>query len=286
MVYGLFGAATWADPTKGLDMTELAPLHDPSEVGRLSWPVLLVTAVVVVGVTILARRQTRRGRRWSGWRTGTLVAGIALASSVVALPSVFGGSLARHMGGHILLMMLAPPLIVLGGPLRLLRRSLSPGGRRIWDEIATDPAVRRVLRGRRTALWLTVDYYGSMFVFVVTPLSDLAERHASVHALAHAYFLGCGLLFWAWAVGEDAGLPISSRQIRTLAVAAGVAVMPLLAVITSLTAHGGHSDRESWWIIGIGGVLSTLAGLAVISLRSRGHAAAAGVRRLARDVSH
>src|SRR5947209_19501900 len=72
-----------------------------------------------------------RARRWSHWRTLAFLAGLgcvlmALESGVDAYDDRL---LEIHMVQHMLLLMLAPPLLLAGRPLILALRALPPTGR-------------------------------------------------------------------------------------------------------------------------------------------------------------
>ena len=109
--------------------------------------------------------------------------------------------LSAHMVQHILLSVVAPPLILLGAPaLPLLygvprRFMLHRGVARLFRS-AWIRALGRVL-AHPAVCWIV-----AMSVFIgwhTPPMFQLGLRWEGWHAIEHASFLGSGLLFW-WPV--------------------------------------------------------------------------------------
>jgi putative membrane protein len=144
------------------------------------------------------------------WRAVSFVSGlcfvwIALASPIDALNELV---LTAHMVQHMLLMMVAPPLILLGAPLVPMVRGLpSVVARKVVAPVLSRPAVDQ------TGHALTNPVAGVLLMGVVmfawhTPiLYELALRSESWHEVEHASFLSVSLIFW-WPVV----LPWPSRE--------------------------------------------------------------------------
>jgi putative copper resistance protein D len=105
-----------------------------------------------------------------------------------------------HMVQHMLLTLVAAPLLVLGAPITLLLRVASPSTRRRWILPFLHSRVVRVIShplvtwGAFTAvMWLTH----------VTPMFDAALESEPLHQLEHALYLGTALLFWWPVIGAD-----------------------------------------------------------------------------------
>lgn len=177
--------------------------------------VALALAAVVYG---RGRRSVRAGRRaeaafWAGW----VAAVVAVVSPVGAYAHDL---LSVHMVQHLLLTMVAAPLLVVGHPGARLRAGL--------PHLAQE-AVAAASRWRLTRV-LTRPLVG-WCVFAATgwaihfsTLFDLALRHQGVHALEHGLFLGTALLFW-WPL---AGGTVTGRRplAHGLRVVAVVLAMP------------------------------------------------------------
>lgn len=176
-------------------------------------PLSLLAVLYVVGWARL-RRLTKgptRPRGWAlgaAWRpisyiSGILVVGIALVSPIdVLVQQLFF----VHMIQHLLLIMIAPPLLLLPNPLPFLLWGLPDSlrlrightlGRIMNKQHASGRLIRKAtLPG---VVWL---------VFVITvfgwhdpALYDAALRSDLVHDIEHLAFFGAGMLFWWTVIG-------------------------------------------------------------------------------------
>jgi putative copper resistance protein D len=160
--------------------------------------------VVVAGAAYLAgvRRLRRTGVAWRTGRTAAFLSGLvavllALASPIDAYAEV---RFSVHMAQHVLLMLVAPPLLALGAPITLGLRGASPWARRrLWQ-----PLIRS-----RAATWLSnpvvgwVLFAAGPFALHFSPIYQASMGSAWIHALEHALFLGIGLVYWWPLVGAD-----------------------------------------------------------------------------------
>lgn len=146
---------------------------DPTVVGAL-----LVTALAYLR---LSRRFPPRGRQsiyfWLGW----LVLVAALLSPIdLGARYLF----TLHMLQHMLLLLVAPPLMALAVPPSLLG----------W--IYQRPALRRLLR----AVWSPVPAFllfnGILLLWHLPAAYDATLHSPWIHAAEHASFVATGLVFW------------------------------------------------------------------------------------------
>lgn len=157
--------------------------------------------------------------------------GTGLLAIVVAVngpPDVLADvSLSAHMVQHLLLQMVAPPLLLLGAPLGLLLRADPPWlPRRTLARLLRSRAVR-VLAHPVTALALfTVVLVGSH----LTPLYNLTLQQEWLHELEHAVFLVTALLFWWPAIGVDPAPHRLSYPARLLYLLLDMPVMAYLGL--------------------------------------------------------
>jgi cytochrome c oxidase assembly factor CtaG len=128
---------------------------------------------------------------------GLLALAIALMSGVDTYDTTL---FTVHMVQHILLTLVAAPLIVLAGPITLLLRFVSPDDRRryVLPFLHSRP-VRAITYP--VVSWLL--FAGVMWVSHFSPLFDAALESEPIHFLEHALFLGSALLFWWPAIGVD-----------------------------------------------------------------------------------
>lgn len=105
-----------------------------------------------------------------------------------------------HMVQHMLLTMVAAPLIALGAPITTLLRAASPNVRRTVILPILHSRVMKVL-SFPVVSWLV--FAGVMWGTHFSPLFDASLENPLIHDLEHALYLGAGLLFWWPAIGLD-----------------------------------------------------------------------------------
>jgi cytochrome c oxidase assembly factor CtaG/putative copper export protein len=191
------------------------------------------TAAIVFAALYLAgvRRLRRRGDAWPMGRTVAWLLGctalLFVSSSGVGryMPAMFS----MHMAAHMLLSMLVPILLVLGGPVGLALRALpaagggDPPGMREWLLAALHSRVSRFLTNPVVATALFVaGFYG----LYLGGLFDAAVGSHIGHVVMNVHFLASGYLFYWVVIGVDP----TPRPIPPLAkVAVVFASLPLHA---------------------------------------------------------
>ena len=105
-----------------------------------------------------------------------------------------------HMVQHVLLTLVAAPLIAVAGPVTLLLRVSSPSTRRRWILPLLHARITRVLAFPVVA-WLL--FAGVMWGSHFSSLFDAALEDPLVHDLEHGLFLTTALLFWWPAAAVD-----------------------------------------------------------------------------------
>ena len=215
----------------------------------LQWPLVALAAACVL-YFLGGRASVRRGsagRRAQGaaFYFGLLTLALAVDSPVDAYADTLFWV---HMVQHVLLMMVAPPLLLLGRPWPRIIRPVPLAVRR--------PVARTVLAGERltplreAARWLSsplpafVLFNSMLIVWHLPALYDLTLRDGAAHDLEHALFFGTALLFWANLVpGARPALGDAGRAVYAtaailvswgLAVAIGLASAPLYAAYADL----------------------------------------------------
>lgn len=214
-------------------MTTAHGAHPTSALGPGTVVPLLLLAVVATVYLVLAVRRSCEPRGWSMWRTVSFLTGIALL--VLALTPTLSpypaGDFRGHMHQHLLLGMYAPLGLVLGAPITLILRSISPAhGRVVGRILRSGPA--HVVANPVVALILSV---GALAVLYFTPLYTATTAHEALHQLVHAHFLLAGYLF-AWVIaGPDPAPRRPSVPVRLVVLGIAVAAH---AVISQLMYAG------------------------------------------------
>jgi putative membrane protein len=179
------------------------------EAAPAPWLTLVLAGVLYVAA---ARRVTRLtpARPWSAYRTSCFVAGLAVtAFALVGPPGAWDDVFFfAHMTQHILLTMLAAPLMVLGDPVLLAMRAASQETRRRW----LVPCLRsRVVHGVTHPVFGWVFFVGVMGVTHLPSIYDAFLEHPFLHDyVEHPLYLVSGIVFFQPLLVPTAG----TRHVR------------------------------------------------------------------------
>ncbi len=144
---------------------------------------------------------TLRVRTWPAWRAACFAAGVGVV--LVALQSGVDGYddrlLSDHMVQHMLLLMVAPVLLLLGRPVTLALRALRPAQR---PGAARAVALMRPLAAPLPALAI----FAAVVLGTHLPgFYDATLRHPLLHDTEHAAYLLAGLLLFTPLLDADPG---------------------------------------------------------------------------------
>jgi cytochrome c oxidase assembly factor CtaG len=163
-----------------------------------SWSLSPGPLIVLAGLTFVYVRRWRQCNA-SVWRLLLFLSGIAVAAIALFSPvdSLGEDLFLMHMVQHILLLDIAPILCILGFTRVMLR-----------------PIARPILQLERNVGlfahpgFAIALYVGSMWVWHIPALYDLALEHPLVHVLEHTFFSFAGALYWWHLLG-----PIPNRRL-------------------------------------------------------------------------
>jgi cytochrome c oxidase assembly factor CtaG len=173
----------------------------------------LIFVVVALGyMRGWLRSRARPAQAVSTWRGAGFLLGLLLIWIAVVSPfaSADAHSLTVHMVQHLALMSLAPPLIWLADPVRLLLCALPS---RLTESavlpVARWQPIQRLGRflGHPFVCWIAATT--ALVAWHVPALLTLSVHSNGWHAIEHASFLAGGLLFW-WPVVQP--WPSSSTE--------------------------------------------------------------------------
>ncbi|HEX3427828.1 MAG TPA: cytochrome c oxidase assembly protein [Candidatus Limnocylindrales bacterium] len=136
-------------------------------------------------------------RRSVAFLGGLAVIAIALMSGIDTYDTTL---FSVHMVQHLLLTLVAAPLIVLGAPITTVLRVATPNVRRT---VILPILHSRVLRILTFPVVAWVIFAGVMWGTHFSPIFNRSLEDPVVHDLEHALYVGAGLLFWWPAVGSD-----------------------------------------------------------------------------------
>ena len=159
----------------------------------------LLAAAYLACVRIVGRRHP--ARPWPAGRTAAFLLGLAvIAVATQSSVGVYDDVLfSIHMIQHLLLIMVAPPLLIFGRPVTLLLH------------VARNPLHARVKQVLRSPVvsgltWppVAVTLYAAVVVSThLTPLMNLVLENEAVHDAEHALYLVAGYLYFLPVVGSE-----------------------------------------------------------------------------------
>jgi putative membrane protein len=187
-------------------------------------PIVAAAWLYGMGLRRAARAGTPHPRRAAvAFFAGLTVVALAVASPIDAYAEV---SFSVHMAQHLLLTLLAPPLLAVGAPITLALRSTRPQTARLLSRLLR--SVPAVVLSDPVVGWAL--FVGVALVIHLTPLFDLALRSSGAHALEHALWLAAALVYWWPIVGRDPSAHPVSYPVRLLSLFLAMPAMSFLAL--------------------------------------------------------
>jgi cytochrome c oxidase assembly factor CtaG len=231
---------------------ELPPFTLPEVVSRWQFaPVVTGFVVLAAGLYLWGVLRVRRrhpARPWPVWRTSLFLGGLAVV--VIATQSGIGSYddvlFYDHMIQHLLLLMVAPPLLVVGQPATLLLHA-SRNPLHTW----TKKTLRsRVVAGLTWPPFGVALYVGTIVGTHLTNFMNLVLENGTVHDGEHALYLAAGYLYFLPLIGRE---PIRWRVSYPSRIFLLFIAMPVDAFTgLALGSEGGNPfpamahDRPSW----------------------------------------
>jgi putative membrane protein len=189
-------------------------------------------------------RRAGRGRAAPPWRGTAFAGGLAALVAALASPldAAAGALFAAHMIQHLLLVLAAAPLLVLGAPLLPWLWGLPSEWRRAvgraWRRAYVLRVCWRVLT-RQPIAWAL--HAATLAAWHVPALYQAALMDASLHALEHASMLLTAALFW-W-------VPLHPQPVHRLDAGLGVLHVFAMATTTGLLGALIVLARSPWYSV-------------------------------------
>jgi putative membrane protein len=187
---------SWAHDGRALDP------HDVWRAWTFEPAVALTLAVSVCCYTIglrAHRARAKRARGIAGWRVHSFVAGmLALGIALLSpIDAVSGALFSVHMVQHLLLVVVAAPLIVVGEPayvmLWALPVAMRRGIARQWRQL---PALRAAWHAVTLPVVAWTLHVAMLWLWHAPRLYDDALRMPWLHVVEHSAFFLTALVFW------------------------------------------------------------------------------------------
>lgn len=223
-------------------------------------------------------RQAHSAHPHPGRRRWFFIAGLATLVLALASPiEAYEGQLfSVHMVQHMLIELVAAPLLLLGAPVTLALRAASPWLRRRLLAILQSRVVHLI--SFPIVAWVL--FTGVNWGWHFSVLYNQALENPWLHYVEHASFLAAALLFWWPALGVDPSRWRMPHPVRLLYLFVampqnsflGVALLSAGTVlyphyVTNLRAWGPtplDDQRLGGTLMWVGGDLAFLAGMAVV----------------------
>jgi putative membrane protein len=223
----------------------------------LSWawrPEIILTLGLAAAIHLIGRwrlgQRTRSGSRiTSPWRTASYLGGLAVIWIALMSPiDVLSGQyFFMHMIQHLLLVMIAPPLLLLANPMPIMLWGLPDGLRReIGRWLRPGTLFRRVARAVTSPglVWL---YLVAFLVGWHTPSAYNAALESDLaHDLEHLSFFLPAVLYWWHVIGAAPHIhPRLSRGARIAYALAAVPPTALTGIVISFSGKPIYTYYET-----------------------------------------
>jgi putative copper resistance protein D len=198
------------------------PAEPPSAANLLfGWTIepavfLVLVAAAVVWVRLV--RQVNRAhpanpvprRRTVCFLLGLGAVAVALMSGIDTYDTTL---FSVHMVQHLLLTLVAAPLIVLGAPITLVLRASTP---HVRHRVILPILHSRVMRAVTFPVVTWVLFAATMWWTHFSPIFNASLENPAIHDLEHFLYLTVGLLFWWPAIGLDPSPWRMSHPVRAM----------------------------------------------------------------------
>lgn len=253
-----------------------------------SWRLEILVPVVMVGsaLTIGWWRLSRcSADRLPPWRLTLALGGLASIALALLSPldRLAHALFLAHMSQHMLLMMVAPPLLLLADPLPELLWALPRSARlQVGNLLSPGAPIRSAIQllTWMPVAWLT--YAFTLWLWHLPAAYDAAVRYSLLHDLEHLTFFWAGVLFW-WPVINPAPhvrghIQYGLRIVYLVLGAFQKAVLGLLLTLSPRVLYRSYAVAPQLWGLipledqawggfimwGLGGAIDMLAVLVLL----------------------
>jgi len=225
-------------------------------------PWILLGLAAMAGTYLLGVRRlwarAGKGRGLPPWRVGAYLAGIwILVLALVSPIDPLGETLfSVHMVQHMLLMVVAAPLLVLGRPhigwlWALPRRHVRTLAAH-WNGAT---GARSAWRGLTHPVTVLVLHVGALWIWHIPAFYQAALGSSFLHTLEHASFLGTAVLFW-WALdrsGRGGRWPgYGAAVLYVFATALQAGALGALLLFAPSPWYPAHAEGAALWGVELG----------------------------------
>ncbi len=184
-----------------------------------------------------------RRREAASFAAGELLLFLALASPLDALSDIL---FSAHMTQHEVLMVLAPPLFVLGRPITAAMWAIPRAWRSPLASLSSRSLVRTIWRFTSAPLAALLLHALVVWLWHAPALFEATLRDEAVHAVQHATFFGSAVLFW-WSVlrGRYGRAGYGLACVYVFATAMHTSVLGVLLTLAGDLWYPSHAERTA-----------------------------------------
>ena len=220
------------------------------------WTAWTFDPLVVAGLIVVSAlywRGARRRHRPQPRRTASFTAGLGAVALAVISPidTVSDVLVSVHMVQHLLLIMVAAPLIVMGDAGTVMaglpRRFRKPLGR--WrHRSGLTPARYGILRHPVTILLVST---GAIWFWHASATYEAAVADPAIHTIEHFTFLAAGLLFWNGLLSPrpSSRVPQGARIFLIFAIAMQGVILAALITFGDTAWYPSYLEPAEAWNI-------------------------------------
>lgn len=196
----------------------------------------------------LWRSRGRSGNLFPWWRPTSFYAGwtALLAGAVSPIDGLSGELFLMHMVQHMLMMMVGPPLILVGAPVVPVLRGL-PGVLRadLAIPLLQMRRVRKVLSFLASPLTAWLAFVFTVWIWHIPSLYNEAVTNEALHFLQHVMFVSAAIFFWWSAIDPVPLRPQLAYPLRLLYLFLATLQSTVLAAIITLSEDVLYTYYES-----------------------------------------
>jgi putative membrane protein len=208
---------------------------------------LAVSAVMYArGSAVLRRSGTRRALNSEAFFYGGLVA--LFVALITPLDAVSEALFSAHMVQHLLLILVAAPLVVAGEPGVRFALAIPARARRVWNRRVRTLHTKSWTSILRNLLIVWSLHAVALWAWHLPDLYESALANELVHALEHASFFGTALLFWALVINRSRkalGYPARILFVFTTALQSGA--LGALLIFAGEVLYEAHKLTAHDW---------------------------------------
>jgi cytochrome c oxidase assembly factor CtaG len=208
--------------------------------------------VLITGLLLAVWAYRRGGRAVESWRVRCFAGGltaivVALVSPLEAMSGVLASA---HMVQHVLLILVAAPLLALSAPSSALLRGTPPAVRRAsgrWRRRLGLTHAR--LAGLRHPVTVWLLHVATLWFWHARVLYDAALTNEFIHIVEHVTFLATAVAFWHVVMGARGGGRVTPGLgvLLVFGMAVQSVLLSVLLVFARTPWYAGYATTTDAW---------------------------------------